>query len=356
MIENTASLHNRELFKYVSATVTLMQKRQLSNENGWRLYLTPDEYQTLIDLAPRVGTHQDEKEVELFIRLGGESGLRGEERITRTRRDLVDPADPSLDAKFIEIYGKDSTGEHDEGKYRKSILTRATVACIDELLQRVDRGPDDPLIDISEATMYRWTQDLGDRAAAETGKEDFRHLSPHDLRAYFATNCLVRHDMNMETVMTVGGWTDYDTMKRYLSLTSDETVVRDFQEADLLEGVGWDEYAPDTEGDEIYTRLGATTPMGAAAQLSALGADQMASRVSSLAADAQSNDGNPGFGRFTAAETETARRAAKFGAVAGLVGGALTTSVPALQSGATFPAATAALLLPLAVGWHRTDG
>lgn len=330
-----------------------MRKRQLSNENGWRLYPTPRQYETILDYVPEVNTYSDEKEVELFIRLGAESGLRGEERMRATRQDIVDPSDESLDAKFLEVYGKNTSNDGNERKYRKTVLTKATVACIDELLDRVDREPDDVLIDINRNTMYRWMRQIGELAADETGDEDFEHLSPHDLRAYFATNCLVRHNMNMETVMTVGGWDSYEAMKSYLSITSDETIVQDFQEAGLLEGAGWDEYVDEEIGDSIYSRLNASTPMGAAAQLSALGADQMASRVESVAEHTTEDEWT--LGRFTRQETETAVRAAKYGAGIGLVGAALTTSVPSLQPELMAPLATAGLLPPLALGWHRTE-
>jgi hypothetical protein len=202
--------------------------------------------------------------------------------------------------------------------------------------------------------MYSWTDQLGDIAAEKTGDDDFRKLSPHDFRAYFATNTLVRHNMNMETVMTVGGWKKYETMQKYLAITSEEQIAADFQNAGLLDGPGWDEYAdkiPDSEG--IYSRLNASTPMGAAAQLSALGADQMASRVESFAEESQQDSWT--LGRFTPDETQTAVRAAKYGAVSGLLAASLTTSVPAIQPEMMVPLATIGLLPPLAFDWHRAE-
>ncbi|WP_336358978.1 site-specific integrase [Haloarcula sp. CGMCC 1.6347] len=329
-----------------------MKKRQLSD--GYRLYLAPAEYETLLDLVPEVGTYSIPEEVELFLRLGAESGLRGDETHTVSPKNVVESSDPDSDVTFVEVWGKDTSGKSENGKYRKSITTKATAACMDAIQRKRDLADDEPFISVGRSALDDWAEALSELAVKATGKADFDYFTVHDLRAYFATNCLVRHGMSMETVMTVGGWQDYDTMKRYLSLTSDETIIEDFRAAGLLEGTGWCEYADSIpDDDSVYSNLTAATPMGAAAQLSALGADQMATRVEHLAHRTQQDGWT--LGRFSPAETEVALRAGKYGSVVGLAAAGIAGSVPAIGTSTMLPVATLALLAPLARGWHRSE-
>jgi hypothetical protein len=327
-----------------------MRKRQL--DDGYRLYFSPTEFQTLLDLAPEIAVYASTKEVELFLRLGGESGLRVGEISDKAPDDKTQSSDPDSDVMFLEVFGKDTTGETEDGKYRKTILTKSTAACMHEISQERDLADDDSYVSVQPSSLRKWADKLGALAAEKTGKDDFRHFSPHDLRAYFATNCLVRHGMNVETVMTVGGWENYQTMQRYLSVTSDEQIIEDFQEAGLLEGVGWRQYRDaERDGESVYSKISAATPVGAAAQLSALGADQMATRVENFAEQSQEEDWT--LGRCTRAETETALRAGKYGAFVGLGAAGIAGAVPSLGASTMLPAATIALLAPVARGWHR---
>ncbi|RLM83687.1 site-specific integrase [Halobellus sp. Atlit-38R] len=325
-----------------------MQKRQLEKDKD-ALYPSPQEFQTLLDVAPQITSNSPGAEHELMVRLGGECGLRADEIHRVSPSDVVESSTDS-DVKFLEVYGKDTTGTYEEGKYRKTILSRAAADLMAYLEGRRHIGPDDTYLSVKRTSLDNWAERIGDRAAEETGREVYREFTVHDLRRYFATNCLVRHDMNMETVMTVGGWEDYSTMKRYLSITADDQIITDFEEAGLLDGHDWDS----SEGNSVYSQIAATTPAGAAAQLSALGAEQMASRVEAAAEEIdRAHAPNESIGRFTPAETSTAIRAGKYGALVGLVAAAVTTSVPAISPEMTMPVATAALLPPVAWGRHR---
>ena len=329
-----------------------MQKRQMSN--GYRLYLHPNEYEVLLDCTDEISVFAKPEEVELLIRFGAESGLRADSSINTTPNNIVESSDPDSDVSFIEVWGKDTTGKTEDGKYRKTILTKATAACISRLQQKKHLDEDEPFISIGRSSVDNWVPKLGALAAEKTGKDDFEHLTVHDFRAYFATNCLVRHGMNMETVMTVGGWKDYDTMKRYLSVTSDQQIIEDFESAGLLDGVAWEDYADiEADGQSVYSKVSAATPMGAAAQLSALGADQMATRVEALAEETQEDSWT--LGRFTPAESQTALRAGKYGAFVGVGAAGLVGSVPSLSTATVMPFATLAMAAPILRGWHRVD-
>lgn len=330
-----------------------MQKRQMSD--GYRLYLHPNEYEMLLDCVDEISVYAEPEEVELLLRFGAESGLRADSSIEITPNRIVESSDPDTDVSFIEVWGKDTTGETEDGKYRKTILTKATAACIERLQQKKHLADDQPFISVGRSSVDNWISKLRSVAVEKTGKDSFEYLTAHDFRAYFATNCLVRHGMNMETVMTVGGWKDYDTMKRYLSVTSDQQIIEDFESAGLLDGVAWEDYADiEADGQSVYSKVSAATPMGAAARLSALGADQMATRVENLAEESQEDSWT--LGRLTPAESQTALRAGKYGAFVGVGSAGLAGSVPSLTPATVMPFATLAMAAPILRGWHRVGG
>ena len=73
------------------------------------------------------------------------------------------------------------------------------------------------------------------RAAEQTGDEDFRHVSSHDLRRRFAQRLLVDNQMNPRVVMSVGGWDSFQAIEPYLNSPSEDVVNSAFEEADLDE-------------------------------------------------------------------------------------------------------------------------
>ncbi|WP_338756492.1 site-specific integrase (plasmid) [Halobacterium salinarum] len=328
-------------------------KRQLENEDEAALFPTQEEFELIVDIASTISIHGHPKQAELFARLGGR-GLRKDGMVDLTYNDIVN-TNLDTDIKFAEVWGKDTTGKTENGKYRKVPLTRATIDCIETIREETHIPDDEPLVGISSRTMNDWAYKIGTLVTEQTGDVDYeRYFSPHDLRRYFATNCLVRHAMNMETVMAVGGWEDYATMKNYLAVSSDDQIIRDFADADLLDGANWD--ADTTPADDVYAKISSSTPMGAAAELSALGADQMAARVETLADDVQDvENGDRTIGRFTPAESKTAVKAGKYGAVVGLAAAGIAGSVPSLGASTMLPVATVAMAAPIAWGWHRSD-
>jgi len=69
-------------------------------------------------------------------------------------------------------------------------------------------------------------------AAAETGDDDFRHVSSHDLRRRFAQRLFVDENMNPRVVMQVGGWDSFQAIEPYLNAPTPEVVDRAFGDLD----------------------------------------------------------------------------------------------------------------------------
>jgi len=79
-----------------------------------------------------------------------------------------------------------------------------------------DVGRHEPFIELTERGVRDVVKRTAERAAEETGDEDFRHVSSHDLRRRFAQRLLVDKQVNPRVVMADGRWVGL--------LPSDKTV------------------------------------------------------------------------------------------------------------------------------------
>ena len=95
----------------------------------------------------------------------------------------------------------------------------------------IDRN--EPIIDLAERTIRTVVKRTAERAAKETGDEDFRHVSSHDLRRRFAQRLLVDRSMNPRVVMAVGGWSSFQAIEPYLNAPTPAVVNEAFEAAGL---------------------------------------------------------------------------------------------------------------------------
>jgi len=202
-----------------------MRLKQL--ENQWRVYLNPQDYSRLRACAESRAAH-------IAIRLGGECGLRVNEtaklKIEDTRGTT---AKVPGDAYFLQVYGKDTTGTYDQGKFRETFMPASLNAEIQMHAEDNDIAEDEELIPVTKRTVQEYIK----RAAKATAKrydiEDFNKVSSHDLRAYWATNLLVRLQVDENVVMACGGWTGRDTMEPYINAAFDDIIVREMRDAGI---------------------------------------------------------------------------------------------------------------------------
>lgn len=188
--------------------------------NGWRLYLNEHDYRVLLGIA-------DDLQTELALRFGGECGLRVSETVNLEPRDLRESTHPDVEAMFIQVRNaKDTTGKRDEGKFREAFLPARVEGATREYAMQHDLGDEDPIFDVCKRTLQGYLKDVGKKAAEATGEEMWVNFSSHDLRAFFATNLLVRYDVNPQVVMEIGGWEDWQSLKPYLDKPSDDIIVK----------------------------------------------------------------------------------------------------------------------------------
>jgi integrase len=202
-----------------------MRIERTANRQFKKCWLTTDEYEAL---RRTTDSYRD----ELIIRLGGEVGLRSFEipQITPThpRREVIE--DDSY--HFLRVpEGKDTTGNG--GKPRDAYLPRSVERDLHRYQRAEDIASDDPYIDLTRRSVQRIVKTIAEQTADQTGNDDFQQVSSHDLRRYFAHTCLVEKRMNPRVVMEIGGWDDYQSLEPYLNKPSAETIVGEFETADL---------------------------------------------------------------------------------------------------------------------------
>ena len=190
--------------------------------NETKVWLTDDE---LEELRRSTVSYRD----DIIIQLGGYVGLRAFE-IPQVQPQHIKTTEGGQ-YRLRVPQGKDTTGNG--GKPRDAFLP----ADVERNLQRFQNAeniaPRDPFIDLSERGVRAAVKRTADAAADETGDEDFRRVSSHDLRRRFAQRLLVDRQVNPRVVMQVGGWDSFQAIEPYLNAPTEDVVDEAFEEAGL---------------------------------------------------------------------------------------------------------------------------
>ncbi|WP_311170640.1 site-specific integrase [Halobellus ordinarius] len=200
-----------------------MRLEATSKPDQYHVWMTDDE---LEDLRRAAATHRD----DLVIQLGGYVGLRAFE-IPQICPKHVKRTDDGDHYRLRVPRGKDTTGNG--GKPRDAYLPREVEGDIHRYKNAEGIGRDESLVDISERAVRDVVKRTAERAADQTGDEDFQYVSSHDLRRRFAQRLLVDEQLNPRVVMTVGGWDSFQAIEPYLNAPTPDVVNEAFEEAGL---------------------------------------------------------------------------------------------------------------------------
>jgi integrase len=205
-----------------------MQLEPHDNKEGYRVWLEPSEQDQLARY------YEGEEGVrELAIRLML-CGLRSEE-VPGVTKESVRRLKSDEEAYKLGIYGKDTTGQLADGKWRETPIPGEVKTLIFNFAS-FDGRKDEPLVDVSPRTVQRWVTEAAESLAEETGDDDWLELSAHDLRRSWATMVYYRldgSDVAKSVIMRWGGWSKQSTFeKNYLGREPDELA------AELMETAG----------------------------------------------------------------------------------------------------------------------
>lgn len=146
--------------------------------------------------------------------------------------DILDDLTPDDNEYFVHVReGKDTTGRG--GKPRDAWLPATLERDLLELRYRNDVAPDEPIIDVTPKRVQDTVKEAAEEVAqsVEDGEkipgqpEQWRMVSSHDLRRFFAHNALVRQRVNPRVVMKVGGWDGWQSIEPYLNEATHDVVV-----------------------------------------------------------------------------------------------------------------------------------
>jgi integrase len=166
----------------------------------------------------RIIRYYDEQPIkQLAVKLQIKGGLRSEEP-TRVSKDDIHESD---EADLTRL------------KVRESKTGRRSTVIPHDLATQIrtvaDLRPE--MIDVTPRTIQNWVTEAAESIADETGEQDWKLLSAHDLRRTWATS-LIQQGISESNVMTWGGWDNYETFKNHYFQQSDEQIAEQLQSVD----------------------------------------------------------------------------------------------------------------------------
>lgn len=180
-----------------------------------KCWLSPDELDTLERVA---GSWDWEREVAM--QLMGRCGLRADE-VNYPTDDHLRWSDDG-DCWLFEVRGKNTKGG--DPKIRDAWMPEDVADDIHKYSR--ERGLDaaDSWVDVSKSSVRRWVKEAAAEIADNLGDARWREVSSHDLRRSWATFHLVERQVDVRTMMSIGGWSDYSAIEPYLAEPTESSI------------------------------------------------------------------------------------------------------------------------------------
>lgn len=171
-----------------------------------KCWLTPEEIATLERAAGRSDWQR-----EIAVELMGRCGLRAHEVPYPGGGELRYSGDG--DCWLVEVRGKNTDGG---GRKTRDAWMPDAVADDVHKFER-EREPAGAWVDASTPTVRRWVKEAAHAVAEEQENDRWLSVSSHDLRRSWATWHLVERQVDVRTMMSIGGWSDYSAIEPYLA-------------------------------------------------------------------------------------------------------------------------------------------
>jgi integrase len=174
-----------------------------------KCWLDREELRQLEEAAARA-----DWEREIALQLMGRCGLRVDE--------VNYPGDAELrwsengDCWFLEVRGKNTAGG--PPKLRDAWMPDDVEANVRRFSRERGRRTGESWVQASKSSLRRWVKEAAAEVAEDAGQpERWLEVSSHDLRRSWATYHLVERQVDVRTMMAVGGWSDYSAIEPYLA-------------------------------------------------------------------------------------------------------------------------------------------
>lgn len=173
-----------------------------------------------------------------IIQLGCWVGLRANEIAKANVGDLREYNIEDSVEHFLRIEGKRTQQEKDQDltKEREAYVPSRVYSDLIMLKNQEGLTGEDPLIPNRYSDHY--TQDgirervytVSKKAFEKTQDPDFKDVSSHDLRRFFAHYNLEEKGRSPRKIMAVGGWESWEALKPYLNKPSRRSIVRELKD------------------------------------------------------------------------------------------------------------------------------
>lgn len=195
-----------------------MNLKQHQKRDDLKVWLSENEVDQLLEIAK-------DTEQRIAFALGSRCGLRSHEVLD------VSPEDVSQTDAGPMLRVWEGKGD----KMRETPVPNQLQTQIETAADMRDADDDEPLLSISSTRSLRhWVQNAREQLRAETGKDEWRYLSYHDLRRTWATS-LASEDVDPLVVCDWGGWNDLDTfLEHYRGTFSPEAQLREREKVTWL--------------------------------------------------------------------------------------------------------------------------
>lgn len=161
-------------------------------------------------------------EREVAVQLMGRCGLHADEVSYPTRGRLQWSS--SGECWFLKLRGKDTSGG--VGKTRDAWVSDDVAENIQRFVSERDRGTDDAIVSVSTSSVRRWVREAANELVKDGAGERWGLASSHDLRRSWATYHMVERGTDVRTMMSIGGWSNYDAIKPYLGEPTEAKIGR----------------------------------------------------------------------------------------------------------------------------------
>jgi len=190
-------------------------------KDQYKVWMTDDE---LEDVRRAAASRRD----DIIIQLGAYVGLRAFE-IPQIQPQHIKQEGDRYRLRVPE--GKDTV--NGEGKPRDAFLPSSVERDLRQFQTAENIAPRDPFVKLTERGVRAAVKRTVEAAADQTGDEDFRRVSSHDLRRRFAQRLLVEKEINPRVVIQVGGWDSLQAIEPYLNAPTPDVVNEAFEGAGL---------------------------------------------------------------------------------------------------------------------------
>jgi integrase len=157
---------------------------------------------------------------EIAMQLMGRCGLRASE--------VNYPSDDGLrwsddgEVWLFEVRGKNTKGGGK--KTRDAWMPEAVAEDVHKYGRERALAGSEAWVDVSTPSIRRWVKEAAQVVAEQTGEARWSEVSSHDLRRSWATYHLVERQVDVRTMMSIGGWSDYSAIEPYLAEPTESRI------------------------------------------------------------------------------------------------------------------------------------